>query len=181
MKTIIMCCVFATSCLLGKSQISGATLQASGLTCALCAKSIFTNLTSLPFVQNVDTDLNASSFLITFKKGEQINPGLLKKKVEEAGFSVANLMLDFTAENLTVMPETLVNISDAHYHIINSKGKILNGLVKLQVIDKGFVGMKESKKLLASVKQSCYQSADVADCPQPNSSTSIQSFHVIVK
>jgi copper chaperone CopZ len=181
MKKIIICFILVTSSLLGRSQISGATLQASGLTCALCAKSIFTNLSSLSFVENVDTDLNASSFLITFKKGQQINPDLLKKKVEDAGFSVSNLLLDFNADNLIVNPDVLLNIGDIHYHLVNSKGKGLNGLVKLQVIDKGYVGIKENKKLLTSVKQACYQTADVADCPNPGTSKSIPSFHVLVK
>ena len=49
------------------AQIKKATLQASGLTCAMCAKSVYTNLTSLSFVESVDTDLNASAFEIKFK------------------------------------------------------------------------------------------------------------------
>ncbi|MEN9952821.1 MAG: hypothetical protein RLZZ520_1089, partial [Bacteroidota bacterium] len=44
------------------AQIKKATLQASGLTCAMCAKSVYVNLTSLSFVDSVTTDLNASAF-----------------------------------------------------------------------------------------------------------------------
>lgn len=168
-------------CIVGNSQITGATLQASGLTCALCAKSIYTNLTSLSFVESVDTDLNASSFLISFRKGQEISPGLLKKKVEDAGFSVSNLSFDFTASNQTVNHDVPLKIGQTFYHIVNFKSKVLNGSSKWQIIDKGFVGAKELKKLMSAVKENCYQTSEIADCPNSENITSFTTYHVIIK
>ena len=68
------------------SQINKACLQASGLTCALCAKSIYSNLTSLGFIDSVDTDLETSSFLIVFKPGAKLDIDAIRNKVEDAGF-----------------------------------------------------------------------------------------------
>lgn len=183
MNRILLLVLLIASHLWGTSQIkiTAATLQASGLTCALCAKSIFTNLSSLSFVDNVDTDLNASSFLITFKKGQEINPGLLKKKVEDAGFFVSNLSFDFTASNQTINQEHPIKIGKSLFHVVNIKSKVLDGPSKWQIIDKGFVGAKELKKLMASIKQSCYQTSDIADCPDLEDITSFQTFHVIIK
>jgi copper chaperone CopZ len=165
----------------GNSQIKGATLQASGLTCALCAKSIYTNLTSLSFVESVDTDLNASSFLITFKKDQEINPALLRKKVEDAGFFVSNLSIDFTAINQTVTQDHPVKVGKNLFHIVNIKSKYLNGSTKWQIIDKGFVGPKELKKWMSTVKDNCYQSAEISDCPNTENNTSFTTYHVIIK
>jgi copper chaperone CopZ len=165
----------------GNSQITGATLQASGLTCALCAKSIYTNLTSLSFVESVDTDLNASSFLISFRKNQEFVPGLLKKKVEDAGFSVSNLAFDFDAFNQTVNHDVPVKIGQTFYHVVNIKSKVLNGATKWQIIDKGFVGAKELKKFMSSIKQPCYQTTELADCPDLDDLTSFQTYHVIIK
>lgn len=168
-------------CIVGNSQIKGATLQASGLTCALCAKSIYTNLTSLSFVESVDTDLNASSFIITFKKDQEINPALLRKKVEDAGFFVSNLSIDFTAINQTVTQDQPVKIGKTLFHIVNIKSKVLNGTIKWQIIDKGFVGPKELKKWMSTVKDNCYQSAEISDCPNTENNTSFTTYHVIIK
>lgn len=63
-----------------EAQLTAATLQASGLTCALCAKSIYTNLSALPFVDSVDTDLNASLFLIKFKSSATVDPDLIRDR-----------------------------------------------------------------------------------------------------
>lgn len=165
-----------------KAQFTGATLQASGLTCALCAKSIYTNLTALPFVENVDTDLNASSFLISFKSGKEVSPELLRKKVEAAGFSVSNLVLNYEAKGQSIQQEVPVKIDNAYYHFVQSKSRTLSGSVQIQLIDKGFVGLKEYKKLNSGIKLNCYQSVDISDCPVPEtSSNSIQSYHALIK
>ena len=181
MKMIFLCCLSMFYCIVGNSQIKGATLQASGLTCALCAKSIYTNLTSLSFVESVDTDLNASSFLITFKKDQEINPALLRKKVEDAGFFVSNLSIDFTAINQTVTQDHPVKIGKNLFHIVNIKSKVLNGATKWQIIDKGFIGTKEFKKFMSSIKQPCYQTTELADCPNLEDATSFQTYHVLIK
>jgi hypothetical protein len=71
MKKYLYCLLVGLSfALITSAQITKATLQASGLTCALCAKAVYTNLTSLPFVDNVDTDLNNCSYLTTTKASE---------------------------------------------------------------------------------------------------------------
>jgi len=181
MKMIFLCCISMFYCIVGNSQITGATLQASGLTCALCAKSIYTNLTSLSFVESVDTDLNASSFLISFRKNQEIVPGLLKKKVEDAGFSVSNLAFDIDASNQTVNHDVPVKIGQTFYHVVNIKSKVLNGPSKWQIIDKGFVGPKELKKWMSTVKDNCYQSAEISDCPNTENNTPFITYHVIIK
>lgn len=166
---------------MGKGQFTSATLQASGLTCALCAKAIFTNLTALKFVENVDTDLNTSTFLISFKPGNEISPDQIKTKVEGAGFSVSNLVLTFTANGQTVSQRSPLKIGNTYFHFILPKSNVLSGTVKMQIIEKGYVGIKEYKRLLAGNKLACYQSIEIADCPNPDSNDVVQSVHVLLK
>jgi copper chaperone CopZ len=181
MKKIILSCLFLLSFIFGKGQFTSATLQASGLTCALCAKSIFTNLTALSFVGNVDTDLNTSTFLISFKPGSEVYPDQIKKKVEAAGFSVSNLVLTFTANGETASQQSPLKIGGTYFHFILAKAKVLSGDVKMQIIDKGYVGIKEYKKLLAGNKLACYQTPEIADCQIPELNNAIQSVHVLLK
>lgn len=181
MKKIILSGIFVLSFIMGKGQFTSATLQASGLTCALCAKAIFTNLAALKFVDNVDTDLNTSTFLISFKPGSEISPDQIKTKVEAAGFSVSNLVLTFTANGQTVSQQSPLKIANTYFHFIQSKSNVLSGTIKMQIIDKGYVGTKEFKKLLAGNKLACYQSLEIADCPNTENNNVVQSVHVLLK
>jgi len=85
-KIIWLLCIWIIS-IQAEAQIRQAKLQASGLTCALCAKAVYANLESLPFIQKIDTDLNGSAFILEFN-GKQIDLDAIRKKVEDAGFRV---------------------------------------------------------------------------------------------
>lgn len=135
-----------------EAQVTGATLQASGLTCALCAKSIYTNLSALPFVESVDTDLNASSFLIKFKTGSAVDPDLVRKKVEDAGFFVSMFQFDLTLSKGMIEYDNLIKSNGRNYEIVGSKPGMIEGMIRLQVVEKSFLSAKDYKKLASSLK-----------------------------
>lgn len=135
------------------AQVTGARLQASGLTCALCAKSIFTNLGSLPFVDSVDTDLDASAFLIKFKPEMDVDPKLLRKKVEDAGFFVSQLDLEMMLRQQSLKNDIEVVSSGSTYQFVGVKSSIVDGMLKVQLIDKGFLSAKERKKLASNARE----------------------------
>jgi len=135
------------------AQVTGARLQASGLTCALCAKSIFTNLSALPFVDSVDTDLEAAAFLIKFKRDKDVDPKLLRKKVEDAGFFVSELTLEMILRQQSLTNDVEVVSSGSTYQFVGVKSGIADGMLKVQLIDKGFLSAKEHKKLASVAKQ----------------------------
>jgi copper chaperone CopZ len=149
------------------AQVTEGILQASGLTCALCAKSIFTNLSALPFVESVDTDLNASSFLIKFKPNTNVDPQLLKKKVEDAGFFISDLQLKVKLINKAIGANTFIRESGSYYHLVNGKAENFSGLLTIQVIEKEYMTIKSFKKIAASYDLDCYQSAGLPDCKIP--------------
>jgi 3,4-dihydroxy-2-butanone 4-phosphate synthase len=49
------------------AQVKEITLQASGLTCSMCSKSIYKSLLAVSFVQDVQSDIKNSAFIITLK------------------------------------------------------------------------------------------------------------------
>jgi copper chaperone CopZ len=51
------------------AQVSKVTIQASGLTCSMCSNSINKSLKTIDFIQNVNPNIQTSSFEITFKPG----------------------------------------------------------------------------------------------------------------
>jgi copper chaperone CopZ len=146
------------------SQITQATLQASGLTCAMCARSVYKNLEGLPFVDKIDTDLNASSFLIFFKPEVPIELDALSRKVQEAGFSVAAINLNIKINEIKVENDAHINIEKNVFHFVNVKSQKLNGNINLKLIDPTFVSIKESKKYMGMTKLACIKTGKAESC-----------------
>lgn len=145
MKTIII----AACMLLGlhsRAQVKSVSLQASGLTCSMCSNSINKALKTVGFVESVVPNIKTSTFEITFKQGEEVDFDLLKKKVEDAGFSVSKFLATVSFNNVAIANNLPVNVGDKTFRFINVKDQSLNGDKAIRIIDKGFVTPKEFKK-----------------------------------
>jgi len=149
---------------LSNAQFEKAEFQASGLTCSLCSNAINKALKTVSFIESVNTDLNKNLFEISFKKNMPVDIDLIKKKVEDAGFSVAKFWVIVDLHNIKVDNETHANINGVNFHFINVKDQTLNGKQKLQVIDKNFVSNKEYKKFSAYTSLQCYQTGMMSSC-----------------
>ena len=150
--------------LAARSQFSSASLQATGLTCALCSKAINNALLKLPGIQSVKADIKNSSFDIVFRPGATVYPDDIKNAVEGAGFSVGVLKVTGSFHELAVDHDQHVKIGDAEYHFVNVDKQVLNGEKTLTLVDKNFVTQKEFKKLSASVKMGCMQTGKAGSC-----------------
>lgn len=181
MKKIIFILVLVVTCIAANAQIQSAKLQASGLTCAMCAKSIYKNLTSLPFVENVDTDLEGSAFLLTFKKSVPLSIDALRKKVEDAGFAVAGLEITAAVSNLSVQKDSHITLDGNVIHIVqvNAQGK--NGLLTFKIVDRAFLGPKEQKKFAKLSSMECFKTGiSGACCKSMGIQEKTRIYHVII-
>jgi copper chaperone CopZ len=137
----------------GKAQFSKAELQASGLTCSMCSFAIQKQLKTLDFIDSIGADLNHTIFILYFKPGKIVNLDLIKKKVEDAGFSVASLKVTFHFDKVEIDNNYHFGYQNNLYHFVNVTPRTLNGDVIFKVIDKGFVPDKEYKKYLKTTSQ----------------------------
>lgn len=135
------------------AQITKAELTATGLTCSMCSKATYKQLTSIPEVEKVETDLNRTAFIIHFKSGSTVNVGSLKQKVEDAGFSVGELIVYFNLSGQKAENNSTFTADNITYTFIDTKPGLLNGETKIKVLDKGFVTEKEYKKYAKMGKQ----------------------------
>lgn len=149
------------------AQVSRIEFQASGLTCSMCSKAVSKAVTTLPFVKEIKTDLNKNLFVVTTKDSLFADPDDIRRKVEEAGFSVAKLYMEMDFSNEAVKNEEHLEKNGYHFNFLNVSSKSLNGPVRLQVIDKGFVSAKEYKKFAAQTKMKCYKTGYAEDCCAP--------------
>lgn len=163
-----------------QAQIRQAKLQASGLTCALCAKAVYVNLESLPFVQKIETDLNGSAFILAFN-GKPVDLDAIRKKVEDAGFSVAGLDLTANFNNIEIEADKHINYQGLVFHFLGTKKTILNGEHVVRLVDKNFILSKEQKNVQFLTKLPCYGTGYMSDCCKAEKATELQRvYHLML-
>ena len=164
MKKIIFLAILAMVGINSIAQIKTATLQAAGLTCAMCTKAINETLKELAFVQSVKADIKNSQFVIQFKDGVKVDPDAMKKAVEDAGFSVAKLKLALVFHNVQVGNDSHIDLDGKTYHFLDIKSQLLNGEKTITFVDKQFVLAKEFKKYAAKTQMACVQTGRAENC-----------------
>ncbi len=164
-----------------KAQINSGSLQAAGLTCAMCTKAINETLKELSFVQDVKADIKNSQFLIQFTPGANVDPDALKKAVEDAGFSVAKLKLNLNFENVKVENDAHIKLGGKTYHFIDTKPQLLNGAKTITFVDKNFVLAKEFKRYAAKTQMACVQTGKAESCYKKEGiQANARIFHVTI-
>lgn len=153
MKKILIISVILFTSVIVKSQIIRAELTATGLTCSMCSKATYKQLTSIPEVEKVEPDLNNTAFILYFKNGSSVNINDLKKKVEDAGFSVGELLVVLNFKNQQVENNITFTRNNIMYTFMDTKPGVLAGEAKVKILDKGYIVEKEYKKLLKMIKQ----------------------------
>lgn len=153
MKKILLISVTLLASVIVNGQIIRAELTATGLTCSMCSKATYKQLTSISEVEKVEPDLNNTAFILYFKNGSSINVNSLKEKVEEAGFAVGELVVVFNFKNQQAENNKSFTQNNITYTFMDTKSGILAGEAKVKILDKGFVVEKEYKKLSKMVNQ----------------------------
>ncbi len=161
------------------AQFTKATLQATGLTCAMCSNAINKALQAKPFVESVKSDIKNSSFSIVFKDKADFEIDDIRKAVEDAGFAVGSLKLTGNFESVKIGDDAHAQIGDKHFHFINAEAKVLNGEQTVTVVDKDFLTVKQFKKFNDGTKMKCLQSGRSASCC-PGVAAGTRIYHVTI-
>lgn len=182
MKNFILIIALILFSITGKAQIVKADLQASGLTCSMCSKSINTALKTLIFIESVETDINNNLFTITFKQGIKPEFDLLKKKVADAGFSVANLWIYATFNQQQIKNDAHINLEGINIHFLNVKDQVISGEKKIQIVEKDFLTAKAFKKFNNATNMECFKTGYMAECcnVKKDKSTAQRVYHVTI-
>lgn len=164
MKKLLLILVIALLAVPSQAQFTNATLQATGLTCAMCSNAINKALQKVSFVKTVTADIRNSSFGIVFKTNSQVDVDALKDAVEDAGFSVGSLKLTGNFNETKIEKDQHVKIGNENFHFLNGGSQVLNGEQTITVVDKNFVTEKQFKKYSTAAKMSCFQTGKAANC-----------------
>jgi copper chaperone CopZ len=129
------------------AQVSKVSLQASGLTCSMCSNAINKALKTLDFVDKVDADIKNYTFEISFKDAKPVDFDKIRKKVEDAGFSVSAFVVAIYFDGVQLKENEPVQVSDQSLFFVNGKNQLLSGVQNVKVLDQGFVPSKQSKSI----------------------------------
>lgn len=180
MKNFILIIAFISFSIAGNAQIVKADLQASGLTCSMCSKSINKALQTVLFIESVETDINNNLFTIVFKPGVKPDLDILKKKVADAGFSVANLWVYANFNQQQIKNDTHINLNGVNIHFLNVKDQVISGEKKIQVVDKDFLTAKAFKKYSNATTMACFKTGYMAECCNVNHKSNQRVYHVTI-
>src|SRR4051812_29159299 len=144
MKTISLLIVILIS-MTTKAQVTKVYLQASGLTCSMCSNSINKALKTLDFIDKVDADIKNYTFEISFKPNSYVDFDKIKKKVEDAGFSVSGFVATIYFNNVQLKDNQPITIGDHTLFFVDLQDRSLNGAKQVKILDKGFISAKEYK------------------------------------
>lgn len=139
------------------AQTTRATLQASGLTCAMCSKAVFKALSAVPFVEKVQPNIQLSTYELVFKPGSKIDFDALSKAVVDAGFSVSMLKVTTRFQDVKVQNDAHVNVGGQVFHFLDVPQQTLTGEKTVKLVDKNFVMVKDQKKYEKMTSMKCYQ------------------------
>ncbi|MDP4263670.1 MAG: heavy-metal-associated domain-containing protein [Bacteroidota bacterium] len=147
-----------------QAQFTKATLQATGLTCAMCSNAINKALKTKPFIESVKPDIKNSSFDITFKENADVDIDAIRKAVEDAGFGIGGLRLTANFSEVKIGNDKHVQLGDKHFHFLHVDSQVLNGEQTITIIDKDFLTERQFKKFSAETKMKCLQPGKAGSC-----------------
>ena len=142
MKNILLVIAILLS-IITEAQVTKVYFQASGLTCSMCSNSINKSLRTLDFVDKIDADVKSYTFELSFKPNSNVDFDKIKKKVEDAGFSVSGFFATIYFDNVRVKENEPVKVNSNNLIFVNGREQMLNGEIRVKVVDKGFVTSKE--------------------------------------
>lgn len=103
---VILQCLFVPKAI--TAQYTSARIGVNGLTCSACTRSVEMSIRKLPFIENVEMNLENTDGILKFKKGQEVDIFKIAQAVVDAGFSVRFLNADYTFSN--------TNITDRKYN-----------------------------------------------------------------
>jgi len=159
------------------AQMKSATLTAGGLTCSMCSKAIYKALLKVPFIKEVQPDVEASKYVVIFKEHTPVVIDDVKKAVENAGFSVTAMQVTAYFDNVEIYNDAHLNIGGSTLHFLHVDKQRLQGDKTFTIVDKNFISVARHKAYAQYTKMECFETGVMASCcPKENSSNRI--YHV---
>ncbi|MEE3112727.1 MAG: heavy metal-associated domain-containing protein [Bacteroidota bacterium] len=151
-KQFILILFFLFSSFFSFSQSFNSVITVNGLTCAMCSFSTQKSLEKLDFIKEITADLESTSFKLVFDDSKFIDFNMIQEKVEDAGFFVGTIKVNFD-KNLSPdnNEHTVYNKNLFHFIIANTESSSTYNL-----IDKNFISDNDFESFSQFTSHTCY-------------------------
>lgn len=155
MKThhIILLILLGLCSFVSQAQIKEVEIGVNGLTCSQCTRSVEMSIRKLPFVQDVEMNLEHTNGKISFKPDVRIEIERIAEAVYDAGFSVRGLQatIQFDGTNTS----HCIDISGDTYVFLKAEVPKQAGNVQVRFIGEKYLLKKEYKSWKPLMKNDC--------------------------
>ena len=158
------------------SQSFNATITVNGLTCAMCSFSTQKSLEKLDFIKQITPDLEKTSFEIVFDDNKFIDFDMIQEKVEDAGFFIGNIKINFDEKlNTSNNDHAVYNNNLFHFIMADNKNTSTYNL-----IDKNFISKNDFESFSEFTSHACYLtgSHNESCCSNHENLVSKKVFHL---
>jgi copper chaperone CopZ len=160
------------------AQMRSATITAGGLTCSMCSKAIYKALQKVPFIKEVQPDVDGSKYVILFKENIPVVIDDMKKAVEHAGFTVTAMQVTASFNNTEVYNDAHVSIDGTTLHFLHVDKQNLQGDKTFTIVDKNYLPVSKHKSYAQYTKMECFETGMMAACCPGKSTPSGRIYHV---
>jgi copper chaperone CopZ len=164
MKKLLFIITVLFMAITADAQFTKASLQATGLTCAMCSNAINKALEKLPFVETVRSDIKNSAFNISFRNDVNVDIDEIKNAVEDAGFAIGSLKMTAKFDDVAIANDKHIRIGDRNFHFLGISDQVLAGEKTITLVDKDYLTVKQFRKFSKSTKANCINTGKVESC-----------------
>lgn len=126
----------------------------NGLTCSQCTRNVELRIRRLPFVRDVQMNLEHTNGIITLKDENILDARAIARAVRDAGFSVRFLKAAHTFPDQESGTGPCFKVRGSHYRLIPGD-TVLQGTVLLQFIGADFLPAAELKPWKPALVKRC--------------------------
>ena len=135
LKLFLMAGLFITATS-ANAQIKSAEVLASGLTCSMCSKAIFKALSSLPFVDTIEVNIETSVYQLNFKKDSAVKIESIRDAVYDAGFAIAKLSITANWKDKNAIKDLVFSDLGYQFQWQTKSNKMLSNTQKVFIVNK---------------------------------------------
>jgi copper chaperone CopZ len=159
-KIFVFCLLLNLLAIGASAQFREARIGINGLTCSQCSRSVEIQLRKLPFVQDIQMDLEHTQGKITFKANKPVNIKAIAQAVKDAGFSVRYLKADINRQDVQLSVESCFKLYDDVYYMSPAGSSQDRSVLTLQFLGKDYIAKSELKRYKLPAATSCKGKVD---------------------
>jgi copper chaperone CopZ len=126
-----------------RGQYQRVEIGIDGFTCSMCGMSVENAIRKLPFVSDVEMDLNKNTAVVFFRSNREISILQVAEQVYASGFSIRSFQANYQFPSLTLQDHFVFQAGKEEFHFLNTGDMNINGLTTIIFLNKKLISRKD--------------------------------------